>query len=123
MNRRGQVLIEFPIVILFVVLPLVFGGGTWFWLEFDRSKCAWLGFFQARRELILTGKSVHHPLTCGRIREEINLSDLESLDQNKGGLSLHDYENQASQLWGAASSWYQQFPGSGSTKSSPGPNP
>ena len=123
MNRQGQVLIEFPIVLGLVVLPLLLGCATWFVLEFDRSKCAYLGFFQARRELILTGQAVHLSKTCGAVQEKIELSDLESLDQDKGGLTLGDSLKAASQLWEGASSFYRQSRASGSIRSSPALKP
>lgn len=104
-----------------VLIPLLFGGATWFTLEFNRSKCAYLGFFEARQKLLITGKPVHFLKACGQLKEQIDLLPLEALDEDKGGLSIGDYANQASQLWEQASSFYQRSQTLGSIKSLPEP--
>ena len=116
MNQRGQLLIEFNLAILLVLIPLLFGGGIWFMLELNRTRCAYLTFFEARKALIRKNTAVHLEKACGRtIHEEIDLVPLESLDQNKGELGIGDYLDQASRLWGDASSFYQRSRDSVST--------
>ena len=98
MEQRGQVLLEFNLSLLLILLPLVFGATLWFHLEWSRSKCAYEAFFTARQQLIQTRSTVDYEQHCSSITENIHLEDLESLDQDKGALSLPDLMNEASRL-------------------------
>ena len=102
-DESGQVLIEFNLSLLLILLPLLFGVFLWFHLEWNRSKCAYESFFRARRELIQTQKSVHYLQVCAEIKETIHLEPLEELDQNKGPLHPSDLIKEVSQLSAQAS--------------------
>ena len=117
MNRLGQVLSEFMLTTLLVLLPLLGGGVWWFKLEWNRSKCAYETFFKARQQLIASRQWVDYRQTCGTITEKIQLTPLEELDQNKGALDFQDAIQEASQLWEHASQSWSSSPQLDSTES------
>ncbi len=113
MNQRGQSLIEFNLVSILILTPLLAGGMGWGVREFKRFECAYKSFTEARSRLILTHAVSRVDEDCGSgIRESITLLPLESLDLKKGGLGLSDWEREATQLWGVLSSFSPSFSGS-----------
>lgn len=97
-DRSGQVMIEFILGIVIVLLPLSFLLGFWFYIQEKKTQCALIVFQQARIQLLRTHASVDHSLRCGPTFEHIHLSSLEDLDQNKGGLGIQDLLDEVSQL-------------------------
>ena len=111
MNREGQFLVEFNLVMAFLVFPLSIGGSRWFYSELNRSKCAFESFVRARNQLISTNQLTQTTAVCGDVHETIRLLPLENLDHNKGSISIADFQSTASQLLEDASRSYQQLQG------------
>ena len=99
-------MIEFNIAVILIILPLVLGGASWFWISFERISCAHRAFSRARHQLIQTHQPVTYHTRCGGIEESVRLVPLEALDQDKGALDFGDLITEGSELWEALSlSW------------------
>ena len=103
--QRGQILLEFNLALLLVVLPLLAGALAWYTSEWSRSKCAHQTFNQARAKLIQTNLAVELTSQCAPMSETVKLVPLDTLDQNGGGLDVGDAVREASRLLEDASSF------------------
>jgi hypothetical protein len=97
-RESGQIAAELCIALLLVFLPLLAGGAYWAHLEWNRFRCAYFGFFQARHQLIVTNQAVQYPIHYGNVSEEIDLVPLETLDVNHGPLGLGEVTNEVLEL-------------------------
>jgi hypothetical protein len=109
---------EWSIVSLFVLMPLIYGGASWFTSELNKSKCAYQSFEGARRQMILTGSEVSFPVQIGKMNESISLAPLEDLDQGMMGLNPSDLGGEVSRLSGDVSHFLRRLQGLRSTTSS-----
>ncbi len=100
MNVAGQVLNEALLAFSLIVAPLLFFGGHWGVLEFERSRCALQTFIQARERLIKEGIPIVETSKCeAMVEQKVALKSLESLDFESISLRGKELERKALQLW------------------------
>ena len=82
MNPKGQVLLEQLLVLFLIIIPVLIGVGAWGTLEYQRVRCAYRCFTEARQQLIRLNAPVQWTIQCGpRISETISLKPLSALER------------------------------------------
>lgn len=104
-NTAGQATIEGILALGLVLIPSVAAIGYVFRSDWEKTRCAYQSYRQARSTLIATGSTVRFQQSCGSVREELTLLPLESLDLDRGGLDLGDLREEVSRSWALFLSW------------------